>query len=82
MVQCSITQTRTPTKYLRYDDLKRSGRVPNRTTLRRWVQAGRFPAAVKLGPNSIAWPMEEVEEWERSRERVTYESDGDTPEAA
>ena len=69
----STTTTPTPTKYWRYYYLKRSGRVDNRTTLRRWIQAGRFPAPVKLGPNSIAWPMEEVLEWDRSRERVTYE---------
>ena len=72
--------TPTPTKYLRYSDLKLSGRVPNRTTLRRWVKAGRFPRPVKLGPNTVAWRVKEVEQWDGSRERVTYESGA--PEAA
>ena len=73
MAEHSTTQTPTPTKYFRFRHLKGSGRVPNRTTLRRWVQAGLFPAPVTLGENSIAWRVDEVEEWDRSRERVTYE---------
>ena len=58
------------TIYLRFPDLKERKIVSNRTTLRRWIQDGEFPAPVKLGENSIAW---RVEEWDRSRERVTYE---------
>ena len=61
------------TTYLRFADLKERKIVSNRTTLRRWIQAGEFPAPVKLGENSIAWRVDEVLEWDRSRERVTYE---------
>ncbi|MDA2928287.1 AlpA family phage regulatory protein [Acidobacteria bacterium AH-259-O06] len=53
--------------YLRYADLEQRGLVANRTTLRRWILAGRFPPPVHLGENTIAWPSDEVEEWERER---------------
>ena len=70
------------TTSLRFADLKARKIVSNRTTLRRWIQADEFPAPVKLGENSIAWRVDEVKEWDRSRPRVTYESHGDTPEEA
>ena len=39
------------------------------STLKRKVRAGEFPAPVKLGPRSIGWFAEEVEEWLTSRPR-------------
>ncbi len=47
-------------EYLRFNDLKARGVVPNRTTLARWIAAGLFPPPIHLGPNSIAWPADEI----------------------
>ena len=43
------------TRYYRFADLVKQGRVNNRMTLARWIAAGRFPKPVPLGPNSVAW---------------------------
>jgi predicted DNA-binding transcriptional regulator AlpA len=50
-------------KYLRYTDLQARGIVSNRMTLRRWIQTEGFPAPTLIGPNTIAWPEEEVDNW-------------------
>ncbi|MAD63846.1 AlpA family phage regulatory protein [Haliea sp.] len=38
----------------------------SRSTIYRWVSEGRFPKPVKLGANSIAWPIEELIAWRDS----------------
>lgn len=53
--------------FYRYPDLVEAGIVNNRTTLARWIKAKLFPAPVSLGPNTRAWPADEVEEWQRER---------------
>ena len=35
----------------------------SRTTLYRWVQEGRFPRPVSLGPNTVAWRESELDRW-------------------
>jgi predicted DNA-binding transcriptional regulator AlpA len=43
----------------------RTGRLPlHPNTLWRKVKSGEFPAPVKLGPNSTAWKLSDVEAWE------------------
>lgn len=49
------------TKLLRYPDLVERGYVKNRATLYRWIKDGRFPAGIKLGPNTRAWTEDEIE---------------------
>lgn len=49
----------------------------SRTTLWRDIRAGKFPAPVQLGPNSIGFYEDEVDAWLVSRPRVNY-----APEAA
>lgn len=44
----------------------------SRVQIWRDVRAGRFPAPIETGANSIAWVRSEVEEWKRSRPRRTY----------
>ena len=51
------------TKYLRYADLVERQIVNNRTTLQRWIRDYSFPSGVLLGPNSRAWPADQVEAW-------------------
>lgn len=51
-------------RYLRFNDLVARGLFNNRTSLARAIRAGRFPGPVELGPNSKAWPLDEVEAYE------------------
>jgi prophage regulatory protein len=37
------------------------------STLWRWVRDGHFPAPVKLGPHTTAWPVQVVREWIKSK---------------
>lgn len=32
-------------------------------TIYRWEREGRFPARKHLGPNTVAWVEDEVEQW-------------------
>jgi len=65
-------KTKESLKCLRYSDLVALGIIANRMTLKRWIQAGNFPAPIRLGANSLAWRAAEVEEFLEGRERVTY----------
>ena len=58
---------RTPKKLLRYHDLVDRGIVNNRMTLSRWIDGQGFPTGFMLGPNSRAWPEDEVEAWLAAR---------------
>ena len=53
-------------KFLRYPDLVDRGIFKNHTTLYRWIAEGRFPAGVKLGPNTRAWTEDEIDAWEQA----------------
>ncbi len=44
----------------------------SRVQIWRDVRAGRFPAPVELGPNSIGWYEDEVIEASEARPRRTY----------
>ena len=57
----------TPKKLLRYHDLVARGIVNNRMTLSRWIDGQGFPPGFMLGPNSRAWPEDEVEAWLAAR---------------
>ena len=51
------------TVYLRFRDLKARGIVTNWTTLRNWQKREGFPPGILLGPNSRAWPEDEIDRW-------------------
>ncbi len=55
------------TKYLRYADLVERQIVNNRTTLSRWIRDNSFPPGVLLGPNTRAWPADQVDAWLEAR---------------
>ena len=58
-----------PTRILRRPHvLDRIG--ASRATLYRWMEAGRFPRPVRLGPQAVGWREDEVDEWIESRERA------------
>lgn len=43
-----------------------------RVQIWRYIQAGTFPAPIELGPNSVGWYEDEVDEWLASRPRRDY----------
>ena len=46
----------------------RTGRLPvSQATVWRWVKLGEFPKPVRLGPQTTAWRLEDVERWEAER---------------
>ena len=47
----------------------------SRVQLWRDVRAGRFPAPIEIGPNSVAWFRTEVEGWKATRPRRIYRSE-------
>jgi len=50
-------------KLLRYKNLKERRIVENRMTLHRRIKFQGFPKPIALGPNSVAWIEEEVNQW-------------------
>lgn len=42
----------------------------SRSTIFRWEREKKFPKNFRLGPNSVAWLLSDIEEWllERSKE--------------
>ena len=54
---------------VRYCDLVERNIVTNRVTLKRWMdrEDDPFPAAIQLGPNSIAWDSRAVATWVERR---------------
>ncbi|PLC40305.1 dipicolinate synthase [Ralstonia pickettii] len=39
----------------------------SRSTIYRLISTGEFPSPVRLGPRSVAWRAEEVDEWVNRR---------------
>ena len=68
-----VTSKREP-DYLSFDDLKARGIVNNRMTLARWIETQNFPAATRLGPNSVRWRASRVEKWLAEREGAGAEA--------
>ncbi len=46
-----------------------------RITIWRDVKAGTFPAPIELGPNSVGWFEDEIDEFLASRPRRTYSAE-------
>ncbi len=44
----------------------------SRIQIYRDVKAGKFPAPIELGPNSVGWFEDEIDEYLASRPRRTY----------
>lgn len=55
-------------------DLKRLGITVSNSTLLRWEARGRFPRRVRLAGTSVAWLLNEIEQWlaERAEERSRH----------
>ncbi len=58
-------------RFLTYADLEeRYGKT--RQTLWRWVRAGLLPPPYEIGPNSVAFKSQEIQERDDSLKRATY----------
>lgn len=55
-----------PPYYRIFELTKRYG--VSRATIYRWIADGRFPAPIKLGPNTSAWKASDLEAFETSLE--------------
>ena len=62
-------------KLLRFKDLRDLGIVNNRVTLARWIEHEGFPPGRLLGPNSRAYPSDDVDTWLTDRAQKTQETD-------
>jgi prophage regulatory protein len=59
-------------RIVRFRELsERKGITWSRTHVDREERAGRFPQRVKIGPNSIGWVEDEIDQWlaERAQQR-------------
>ena len=65
--------------YYRFKDLKAAGIVNNRMTLSRWIKYHGFPPGVLLGPNTRAWPADDVEAWLAQRRTTRTQGPSDVP---
>jgi predicted DNA-binding transcriptional regulator AlpA len=43
----------------------------SRSSIRRWEQAGLFPKRVKIGPNRVAWRLEDLQAWADALEEAS-----------
>lgn len=39
----------------------------SRSTLLRWIEAGKFPRPIRLGARSLRWPAESVDDFVKAR---------------
>jgi prophage regulatory protein len=46
-------------------------------TIYRKMQSGTFPLPVQLGPNSVAWIEEEIDDWSAARPRASIKVKAD-----
>ena len=53
---------------IRWKELSKMVGRASRSTIRRWEKKGEFPRRRRLGPNSVGWVREEVEDWIRNRD--------------
>lgn len=57
---------------IRFPEVKRLTGGRSRTQIWRDVRAGKFPAPVQVGPNSVGWYRDEVEARQAELPRVAY----------
>ena len=67
----------TTQEYWTYKQLSHRFGGKSRVQIWRWVRDGRFPTPVQLGPNSVAFRVKDVLEWEAGLERKTYKREED-----
>jgi hypothetical protein len=58
-------------RLVRYKQLHEDGIVNDRMSLARKIEKEGFPKPLALGPNTLAWDLDEVRAWLASRPRRT-----------
>lgn len=43
-----------------------------RSTLYKWIKKGAFPAQLRLGPRSVGWNVQTVNEWIEQRQSAAW----------
>jgi predicted DNA-binding transcriptional regulator AlpA len=71
VITALIREAKMARRLLRYEDLRLLGYWTNRMGVSRAVASG-FPQPVEIGPNSIGWWEDEVDEYDRDRRRRSY----------
>ena len=55
-------------RFLRYAELRPMKGIPfSKVHIDRLEKAGRFPRRVRLGPNTVAWREDELDDWSAAR---------------
>jgi hypothetical protein len=54
---------RAETVFITYKRLPDHGIPYCRQYIRRLIDASKFPAPVRIGPNRVAWPVETIKAW-------------------
>lgn len=57
----------TVTEYLPRTDVQARYSL-SRSTLYDWINKGKFPKPVKLGPRIVRWKRSDLENWEQERQ--------------
>lgn len=67
---------------VRYKYLEDKGIISNRMQLARAIERYGFPKPIALGENTLAWHLEEVENWLKSRSRRSPKTGAKKPVSA
>ena len=60
-------------RILRLDDVRKLIGL-HKSTIYRLVASKELPAPIQLGPNSVGWLREEIDEWIATRQRAGTDS--------
>ncbi|MCK5665626.1 MAG: AlpA family phage regulatory protein [Thiotrichaceae bacterium] len=60
-----------PMKFLTIDEILKLTNK-SRASIYRWCRSGTFPSPFKLGNGSIAWSVDEYNQWANSLKKVNY----------
>ena len=60
-------------RILRLDDVRKLIGL-HKSTIYRLVASKKLPAPIQLGPNSVGWLREEIDEWIATRQRAGTDS--------
>ena len=67
----SSLETTTKPAFVRFRYLMENGIISDRMALARSIERYGFPKPIALGANTLAWNLQEVEDWIASRPRRT-----------
>lgn len=57
-----VRQMQSPTRLIRLKEVQNRVGL-GRSTIYRWMAEGNFPKPVRLGAHSVAWVIEDIDQW-------------------